>query len=850
MQSSSLLGALLCGLVATAGLIVGAGCDSQPYCINCGANADGDGGVGDGDGGGGTPDANRIDSGIPSDACVNSGVEVCDGLDNDCDMSVDEGSLDGVGVACSTDTGECTAGTTECVNGAIVCGGGAVLPVPELCDNLDNDCDGVNDNGDPEGGGICGSDLGECVAGIKRCMNGGIVCFGEVTADPGGEVCDTKDNDCDGRFDEGIPTMGSCGPAQGNTGECQLGVRTCIGGQFQCVGARYPQVEQCDALDRDCDGNPTNGFALDSDATRCGSCTNNCTDDFGPSDHVASVYCNAGTCAIGACEEDYFDRPPNAYADGCETFCDTYKGPFELCNNEDDDCDGMVDEAADLTAPIVCDAGGMNCRDVCAIPGTPCSTGASQCVSGGWVCNGWPGYVETDGSGNLVSETLCDDLDNDCDGLSDESYPAKGGACNDGGIGICARTGTNACNGTNDGLVCSNLSPVVNPRAETCNNLDDDCMGDIDEGFTNGSLSEWVDIGDGVEIFAYEASRPDATSLTAGARNNAHVCSKADALPWTGLTQPEAEARCTAIGARLCTEFEWERACMTLREDYQQGGSPNFLVTMETEDYDSVTQGADFGWFVVPYPGASGTSAMWPWPNSNRTYSDNSGPHMDYDINFTQTGTHYVWVRGNDWQGGNFDDIVHVGLNGTIPTSGNTMGRWGGTNTWTWVGTRTNGNRVSVNVPSVGVHTLNLFWADEAIILDKIIVTTSAAYTPTGTGPVAACGWSYSSNCDTYAANTCNGNDYDTDPGTAGDQDAILATGTMAQCYASWGGVGQRIYDMSGNVKEWTAERSANNNPFRGGASNNTGPGISCKSDFGVVDDNFSFPNVGFRCCR
>jgi hypothetical protein len=58
------------------------------------------------------------------------------------------------------------------------------------------------------------------------------------------------------------------------------------------------------------------------------------------------------------------------------------------------------------------------------------------------------------------------------------------------------------------------------------------------------------------------------------------------------------------------------------------------------------------------------------------------------------------------------------------------------------------------------------------------------------------------------------------------------------------------IFDLSGNVKEWTLAHVPGENPIRGGASNNTGEGISCPLNFTLADDTFFFPNIGFRCCR
>jgi hypothetical protein len=70
-----------------------------------------------------------------------------------------------------------------------------------VCDGLDNDCDDVVDNGNPGGGATCGAtDVGECSFGTTACQDGGIVCVGDVG--PAAEVCDGLDNNCDGAVDE------------------------------------------------------------------------------------------------------------------------------------------------------------------------------------------------------------------------------------------------------------------------------------------------------------------------------------------------------------------------------------------------------------------------------------------------------------------------------------------------------------------------------------------------------------------------------------------------------------------------------------------------------------------------
>lgn len=74
-----------------------------------------------------------------------------------------------------------------------------------------------------------------------------------------------------------------------------------------------------------------------------------------------------------------------------------------------------------------------------------------------------------------------------------------------------------------------------------------------------GDCLTLVRVGD-LEVFAYEASRPDADAEQAGA-DGARACSRPGVLPWTTVTVPEARAACAASGFRLCTDADWQSAC-------------------------------------------------------------------------------------------------------------------------------------------------------------------------------------------------------------------------------------------------------------------------------------------------
>ena len=109
--------------------------------------------------------------------------------------------------------------------------------------------------------------------------------------------------------------------------------------------------------------------------------------------------------------------------------------------------------------------------------------------------------------------------------------------------------------------------------------------------------------------------------------------------------------------------------------------------------------------------------------------------------------------------------------------------------------------------------------------------------------------WPYAAHPTTSQPGLCNDNAFDTNAGLAGDQDDILVGGSRPSCYANWSAA-DRVFDLSGNVKEWALARVPGANPLRGGASNNETTGATCNLAFTLASDTFFFPNVGFRCCR
>ncbi|MBK8256848.1 MAG: hypothetical protein IPK82_29770 [Polyangiaceae bacterium] len=364
----------------------------------------------------------------PCEGAVLPAEEICDGVDNDCNGSVDDNTTD-TGGSCNTGLqGECADGTVVCEAGNTTCMQN-VQASAELCDNLDNDCNGTVDDATTDTGGNCDTGLmGVCAAGTDTCVNGLIECAQNVMGDV--ETCDALDNDCDGAVDNGNPG-GDVACNTGLQGACSAGTTACTAGAIVCNQNVMSAAETCDAIDNDCDGAVDNGNPGGGGACNTGL---------------------QGVCAAGT----------NACINGAVACVQNMMPSAETCDGVDQDCDGTVDNGNPGGA-VACNTG---------LQGI-CSAGTTACTNGAIVCN----------QNLMAGAEMCDGLDNDCNGAVDNGNPGGGAACNTGLQGICA-AGTTACTG---GAVVCNQNQMA--AAETCNNLDDDCNGVVDNGNPGGGAA-------------------------------------------------------------------------------------------------------------------------------------------------------------------------------------------------------------------------------------------------------------------------------------------------------------------------------------------------------------------------
>ena len=192
----------------------------------------------------------------------------------------------------------------------------------------------------------------------------------------------------------------------------------------------------------------------------------------------------------------------------------------------------------------------------------------------------------------------------------------------------------------------------------------------------------------------------------------------------------------------------------------------NGVVAVEAEDFVKQTLTKDREWFVIgdgkvktPTPdpdgshasSASGGKYIEILPDTRVTHDDplvqgvsfSGAPGkvaiIDYKVNFSSPGKYFVWVRAHST--GSEDNGIHVGIDGTWPATGARMQWCAGKNQWTWESKqRTAANhcgeaqKIFLNVPSSGVHTISFSMREDGFEMDKFVL--SKAYTkPSGNGP-------------------------------------------------------------------------------------------------------------------
>ncbi len=520
--------------------------------------------------------------------------EICDGVDNNCNAEVDEGVTldlyvdadgDGFGnidlptVACAVSDGM-VPNANDCDDADPT-----VFPsAPEICDDIDNDCDGTIDEDilgtwyrDADGDGF-----GTIEDVIQGCFEEGYLDVAGDCDDSNPEVsplaeesCDEVDNDCDGEVDEGLLISVFVDADEDGYGDDANIIEVCsveagmatIGGDCDDINALISPdaTETCDGLDNDCDGDVDGSNAVGAltwyrDAD---------TDGFGdPNDFV--LHCDPQTGYI----TDNTDCAPMNNSQ--------YPGAPEYCNGADDNCDGVVDEQGAIGSSTYYpdndgDGFGANANSVLACQ-QPTGTvnnnldcvdsDATIYLGAAEICDGQvnscgnllssvesdddgDGYVEClidlngwDGDASVVGGLDCDDAEQTvfpgapelCDGLAntcDNIVPTD--EIDDDGDGYVECTVTTPWSGVVGGDDCDDGNPVVSPStAELCdgivnvcgnalpaNEIDDDGDGYVE---CNIHMTGWVGDSSVVDGGDCDDSNPNTAPNIAYLEGNSSAC--------------------------------------------------------------------------------------------------------------------------------------------------------------------------------------------------------------------------------------------------------------------------------------------------------------------------------------
>ncbi len=292
----------------------------------------------------------------------------------------------------------------------------------------------------------CGSDAaclvidgaGSCATRCTTSCPTGYQCAADATGAHTGTFCQ--------------PVIGSCTCGEGMDGASRActttnAIGTCYGTEtcdaaigWSACTAVDAALETCDGVDNDCD------FLIDEDVGGGEPCTNT-------------------VAGVGSCSGTRTCMGTSGFV------CQGQIPTAEVCNYADDDCDGAADEAFP-TVSTLCSPGVGACQRF----------GSMRCTADGT-------GVECSVAAATPTTERCNGLDDDCDNATDETFTTLGDACS-AGLGVCTRYGTTVCSGDGLTTTCS-ATAGTSMAAETCNYLDDDCDGTVDDGFVNPVTSAY-----------------------------------------------------------------------------------------------------------------------------------------------------------------------------------------------------------------------------------------------------------------------------------------------------------------------------------------------------------------------
>ena len=171
------------------------------------------------------------------------------------------------------------------------------------------------------------------------------------------------------------------------------------------------------------------------------------------------------------------------------------------------------------------------------------------------------------------------------------------------------------------------------------------------------------------------------------------------------------------------------------------------IICLEAEGYDTSLPQGGHRWAAASDAGAAGGTSLQALPNNGTEKAEKfarydplkDSPKLDYRVNFTRKGTYHVWVRV---KGGDSDNSLHVGVDGRKISSADKIQFPASVSDYVWTRATADDENATVKIPSTGLHTINVWMAEDGTTLDRLLLTPDGNYDPSkvngGEGPEAA----------------------------------------------------------------------------------------------------------------
>ncbi len=415
-------------------------------------------------------------------------TEVCDGVDNNCNGQIDEENAQGcTAFYADVDKDTYGAGTSKCLcaatgdytasrAGDCADNNAAVHPgATEMCNGIDDDCNAATLDGSGETAPSNSNQQGVCTGSKKACIAGQWADkYSNIAKYEINEVsCDGLDNNCNGQVDESLMTTYYKDADADAYGDLQTTTQACskpvgfVSNSQDCndndKDIHPGAVEKCNGVDNDCDGlineegsSDCTRYYFDSDKDNYGTVASRCL--CAPVDSYTAPQggdCNDASAAV-------------------------HPGAAEVCNGIDDDCNAATLDGSGETAQFNSNQVGV------------CEGSKKACIAGQWQ-DKYTGIAHYE-----ATEVSCDNLDNNCNGQTDEglmkTFYKDADGDTYGTVGIPAIACTRPVGYVIDGTDCDDANKDVHPGAvEKCNGIDDNCNGVIDEENAQGCTNYYTD---------------------------------------------------------------------------------------------------------------------------------------------------------------------------------------------------------------------------------------------------------------------------------------------------------------------------------------------------------------------